>query len=95
MYIPEGYYFQVSDRILKIFWLSTKKNVTSSPLPRALKILTPTREERSTWGGKKSLRVFTHPSGSQRQDSCSILKFEPQESKVEGRKWFLDRFIPS
>lgn len=51
------------------FWLRIKKkeNVTS-PLS-CTKNSHP--YEKSTWGGKKSLRVFTHhPSGSQRQDSC-------------------------
>lgn len=44
-----------------------KKNVTS-PLS-CTKNSHP--YEKSTWGGKKSLRVFTHhPSGSQSQDSC-------------------------
>lgn len=65
-YISRGILLS-SDRIFEIFWLRTKKNVTS-PLS-CTKNSHP--YEKSTWGGKKSLRVFTHhPSGSQSQDSC-------------------------
>lgn len=39
-----------------------------------------------------------HPSSVRKSEPrfVSILKFEPEESKVEGRKWFFgNRFIPS
>lgn len=59
---------------------------------RALKILTPTRkapgEEKNLWGFSPIIR----PEVSAK--IRSILKFEPEESKVEGRKWFFGSVHP-
>lgn len=61
MYIPEGYYFQVSDRILKIFWLSTKKKCHFSSTPPCTKNSHPYERGEEHLGRKKISEGF-HPS---------------------------------